>query len=137
MTLVLVRHARAGSRSDWEGDDRLRPLDEKGLRQAERLVELLASFPVSRIVSSPYLRCLQTVEPLAEARGLAVEPCEELGEELQWERGVELLRGLAAADAVACGHGGIDAALGFELPFRKAAVWVFERGLEAPKLLER
>jgi len=137
MTLVLVRHARAGSRSEWEGDDRLRPLDGKGLKRAELLVELLASYPVSRIVSSPYLRCVQTMEPLAAARGLAVEPFEELGEELQWERGVELLRGLAAADAVACGHGGIDAALGFELPFRKGAVWVFERGLEAPRLLER
>jgi phosphohistidine phosphatase SixA len=135
MTLVLVRHGRAGDRLEWEGDDRLRPLDEKGLKQARRLVDLLAPFPVRRVVSSPYLRCMQTLEPLAAARGLAVEPCDELGEELQWERGVELLRGLADADAVACGHGGIDAALGFDLPFRKGAVWLFERGLETPQLL--
>ena len=35
MIVLLVRHARAGDRSEWEGDDRLRPLDKKGRRQAK------------------------------------------------------------------------------------------------------
>ena len=65
MIVLLVRHARAGDREKWEGDDRLRPLDRKGRRQAEGLVELLAEYPIERLLSSQYLRCIQTFEPLA------------------------------------------------------------------------
>jgi 8-oxo-(d)GTP phosphatase len=78
--LLLVRHASAGDRKSWKGDDRLRPIDERGERQAERLVEVLAGHRVARILSSPYVRCVQTVEPLARVRGLAVERREELAE---------------------------------------------------------
>jgi len=78
--LLLVRHASAGERKSWQGDDRLRPLDARGERQAERLVEVLAGHRVARILSSPYVRCVQTVEPLARVRGLAVERREELAE---------------------------------------------------------
>ena len=77
---VFVRHARAGDREKWEGDDRLRPLDRKGRRQAEGLVELLAEYPIERLLSSPYLRCVQSFEPLAQARGLEIEQVAELGE---------------------------------------------------------
>ena len=83
MTLVLVRHASAGDRHEWDGDDRLRPLDKKGRKQAARLLDVLADVTVRRIVSSPYLRCVQTVEPLARARGLEVESAPELGVEHQ------------------------------------------------------
>ena len=65
MTVILLRHASAGDRDGWDGDDRLRPLDEKGCREAETLVEELRRFTVRRVVSSPYTRCVQTVEPLA------------------------------------------------------------------------
>jgi phosphohistidine phosphatase SixA len=78
--VLLVRHGRAGERSKWEGDDRLRPLDKKGHRQAEGLVELLRPYAVDRILSSPYVRCVQTVEPLAGARELPLEEAEELAE---------------------------------------------------------
>ena len=70
MIVYLVRHARAGKRGEWEGDDRLRPLDERGVRQAQGLVEQLSGRELRRILSSPYVRCVQSVEPLAEARGL-------------------------------------------------------------------
>ena len=80
MTSVLVRHASAGDRDDWDGDDRLRPLDARGRRQAEELVELLGPLEVRRVVSSPYARCIETVEPLAEARGLSVELDDRLAE---------------------------------------------------------
>ena len=115
MALVVVRHARAGHRSEWEGDDRLRPLDKKGRKQAARLPEVLAELEIHRIVSSPSLRCMQTVEPLAAARGLEVEPAPELGEERQYSRGPALLETLLGADAVACVHGGIEHALGLDL----------------------
>ena len=69
VTLVVVRHGSAGDRDEWDDDDRLRPLDKKGRKQAARLVDVLAGSRIERIVSSPYLRCVQTVEPLARARG--------------------------------------------------------------------
>ena len=61
--MILLRHAWAGDSSKWKGDDRHRPLDERGRNQAERLVEKLADQEIERILSSPYDRCVQTVEP--------------------------------------------------------------------------
>jgi 8-oxo-(d)GTP phosphatase len=80
-TLLLVRHASAGSRSDWDGDDDLRPLDDKGSRQARRLAEVLPHFRPTEILSVPRTRCTQTVEPLAEKLGLEVQPLPVLGEQ--------------------------------------------------------
>ncbi|MGH2977341.1 MAG: SixA phosphatase family protein [Gaiellaceae bacterium] len=77
---VLVRHASAGDRRDWAGDDRLRPLDARGRRQSAALVELLRPLEPRRIVSSPYVRCVQTVEPLAAALGRPVEQDDRLAE---------------------------------------------------------
>lgn len=71
--LLLIRHAHAGDRTRWRGPDDERPLSEKGWRQARGLVALLSEGGVARITSSPSLRCVQTVLPLAEARGLQVE----------------------------------------------------------------
>jgi phosphohistidine phosphatase SixA len=122
VTLVLVRHAWAGSRKKWEGDDRRRPLDERGHRQALALVELVEPYPFSRILSSPYLRCIQTVEPLAAARGIPVEPREELAEERQEIDGPALLRALEGADAVLCTHGGSPWAELAGGDYRKGAV---------------
>jgi len=135
VTLVLVRHASAGDRLAWEGDDRLRPLDKKGRKQAARLVDVLAGARVGRIVSSPYLRCVQTVEPLARTRGLELEEAPELAEGRQWTEGPGLLRALLDEDAVACVHGGLHEALGIDLRFRKGAVWRFTDSLESPEIL--
>jgi phosphohistidine phosphatase SixA len=111
--LLVIRHGRAGDSSEWEGDDRLRPLDKRGRRQAEALVDSLAPFAIARILSSPYDRCVQTVEPLAAARGLPIETREELGEDRQAGDGVALARSLAGEDAAICVHGGLsDAAFG-------------------------
>jgi 8-oxo-dGTP diphosphatase len=71
-TVLLVRHASAGSRSAWTGDDRIRPLDECGRSQAEELVRLLAHFDPSLVVSADVVRCRQTVEPLADALRLPI-----------------------------------------------------------------
>jgi phosphohistidine phosphatase SixA len=101
--IVLIRHASAGDRDEWDGDDRLRPLDEKGRRQSEKLVEQLADAPLARILSSPYVRCVQTVEPLAGARGLPIETLEELGEVADPRAAVGALT--AADGAAVCVHG--------------------------------
>lgn len=106
--LLLVRHAQAGESASWAGDDSLRPLDERGRRQALGLVDALSRFEVERILSSPARRCLQTVEPLAAARGLDVEVRPELGEELQATEGAELATRHAGQPVVLCTHGGFQ-----------------------------
>jgi phosphohistidine phosphatase SixA len=103
VTSILLRHARAGDRSEWDGDDRLRPLDARGLRQAAELVELLRPHGIGRIVSSPYVRCIQTVEPLAAALGLEVELDARLAE----GAGRDAAALLAEDGVVACTHGDV------------------------------
>jgi len=102
--LLVVRHALAGHQSEWEGDDRLRPLDEKGRRQAAGLPGLLARFEIARIASGSYLRCTQTVEPLSEQRGLPIEERRELDEGAALGETLGLLRELGG-DAVLCTQG--------------------------------
>ena len=103
MTSVLLRHTSAGHRHDWDGDDRLRPLDARGRRQAVDLVELLQPLGVRRVVSSPYVRCVASVEPLAAALGLPVEQDERLAEGAG-RSAAELVR---EDGVVCCTHGDI------------------------------
>jgi 8-oxo-(d)GTP phosphatase len=110
MPLVVIRHARAGHSSEWTGDDRKRPLDERGVRQAAALVDELADSPLTRILSRPYDRCVQTVEPLALQLGLAVELRDELGEHRQQVEGVALVRSLVGEPVAVCVHGGLPEA---------------------------
>jgi 8-oxo-dGTP diphosphatase len=100
---ILLRHASAGDRSTWAGDDWHRPLDKKGRRQAEEIAAALATDDVRRVVSSPYVRCVQTVEPLAAALGLEVELDERLA-----EGGDGSAQALLDEDGVvACTHGDV------------------------------
>ena len=101
----LVRHGAAGDRHAWHDADELRPLDEEGRRQAEALVALLAEAVIERLLSSPYLRCVQTLEPLAAARGMPVETTPVLAEGAGGAGAVELLSRDEAL--VACGHGDV------------------------------
>ncbi|HZR94628.1 MAG TPA: phosphoglycerate mutase family protein [Gaiellaceae bacterium] len=101
MTVVLLRHAWAGDRDSWEGDDRLRPLDARGRRQAEALREALLVHGVRRAVSSPYVRCTETVAPLA----LDIVLDDRLAEGADADGARELL--LSLSDAVACTHGDV------------------------------
>ena len=80
MLAVLVRHGVAGDRAKWDGEDRLRPLDRRGERQAAALPESLSGLPIRRILTSPAVRCVQTVEPLAAALGIEVEETPALAE---------------------------------------------------------
>jgi len=104
--LLVVRHARAGNPAEWEGGDRLRPLDEKGRRQARGLPTLLAAYPLDRLASSPALRCTQTLEPLATERELPMETASELMEGASGEETLGLLHELADHAAV-CTHGDV------------------------------
>src|SRR4051812_44660391 len=90
MDVFVVRHAKAGSRRRFEGDDSLRPLSRSGKLQADGLVPLLANADIARVLSSPSVRCVQTVEPLAMALGIEVEVDEKLGEGHDWSHALEL-----------------------------------------------
>ena len=103
--MLVVRHARAGSRRRWDGPDETRPLSGRGRRQAGALVKLLVPFGPTRILSSPYVRCVQSVEPVSEKLGLAVEPSDALAERTPAEDVLALVRGLPDAPIVLCSHG--------------------------------
>ena len=144
-TLVLVRHGRAGSRSEWDGPDDLRPLDDKGRRQAQRLAEVLPLFAPVAVFSARRTRCEETVAPLGERLGLPVQRLAELGEE---EFAADPQAGLAVVErlltprpepgvAVVCSQGGAipSALLGLGVrwegvsgrrypPAAKGSVWV-------------
>ncbi len=133
-TILLVRHAHAGSSEAWIGDDRIRPLSRKGVTQSRGLVPLLDDQPIGTIHASPFVRCTQTVEPLAAARGLAVLPDDALAEG-SGDAALQLLRDLAGHDAALCTHGDIIPLVlrglgddGLRLPgkprWQKGSVWV-------------
>jgi phosphohistidine phosphatase SixA len=75
----LVRHAHAGDKRAWQSPDSLRPLSAAGRQEAHGLLTRLRDHPISRILSSPAVRCQQTVRPLAERRDLRVETADALG----------------------------------------------------------
>lgn len=105
VTIFLVRHAHAGRRSEWEGDDAARPVSERGAAQSAAITALLADRSVRRVVSSPSVRCVQTVEPLATAAGLSVETDERLAEGAGVDEAFDLLLELDHDHGVACTHG--------------------------------
>ena len=107
MTLYLLRHARAGRRSAWPGDDDLRPLTKVGKRQATGVAALLRDAPVSAIVSSPSLRCRQSVEPLARHTHLPVVVATGLAEDAELHEALRVLEKVIDETAVLCTHGDV------------------------------
>jgi 8-oxo-dGTP diphosphatase len=136
--VLLVRHCSAGSADRFAGLDRLRPLDGRGRRQAAALADAVrAEFAVRSILSSPYLRCRQSMEPLAQAAGLPVEVAEALAQGGAEDAALRLVRGLPPGDAVLCSHGDVLPALlerlaaedglalgGGPAPCAKGSAWV-------------
>jgi phosphohistidine phosphatase SixA len=108
----LVRHAHAGDKRAWLGPDAVRPLSAPGRREAHGLLTRLRDYPITRILSSPAVRCRQTVEPLARRRGLPIWPTGELDVHADPAALHRLLQDPAARHAVLCTHGElIDAVL--------------------------
>lgn len=136
--LYLLRHAKAGSRNSWTGDDWHRPLSKPGRRQAQGLVGLLDGRKVDRIVSSPYVRCVQSLEPLARERALPIEESEALAEGAQLSEVLDLVVELDGVAAVMCSHGdviqelvehlsGDGMVIEGEPDWRKGSLWILER----------
>lgn len=112
VTVLLVRHALAGRRADWPGDDALRPLSRDGLRQQAALRSLLPLFGPQRAYSAPRLRCEQTIAPIADDLGLSVtaEPLlSEEGYAGHPRAGVERVLRIAASGetALVCSQGAV------------------------------
>jgi 8-oxo-dGTP diphosphatase len=135
--LYLLRHAKAGDRDAWTEDDRLRPLTSKGRRQAEAFVGVFRDRAIDHVLSSPYVRCVQTVRPLALARRLPVEETDLLAEGARLGPAMGMLRGLSGA-AVLSGHGDLipeivehlhGRGMSMEDPpvWKKGSIWVLER----------
>lgn len=140
MTLYLLRHAQAGSRATWDGnDDTRRPLTSQGRRQAADLVGLLVDFPIDRVFTSPYLRCVETVAPLTARLEMPLEITEALAEGPE-DDALALVRSLGSGNVVMCSHGDIIPALldtfrrmdrvdlGTGPRCQKGSVWMLEPG---------
>ena len=136
MSIFIVRHAKAGSRHDWAGDDTERPLSKGGRRQADALAVRLGAERVTGLWSSPYVRCMQSLEPLGRALDLEVQPEDRIAEgapfELVLSFFVELTDG-----AVLCSHGDVipdllnalvrrGTAILTKPDWRKGAIWVLD-----------
>ena len=135
--LYLVRHAKAGERRLWDADDLHRPLSATGWKQSELVAKRLAKLEVSTLHSSPYVRCVQTLEPLAKRLKRSIEIEARLCEEEPFEPVIDLLAELPAG-AVLSSHGDVipttlaaleRRGMQFRTPpdWRKASVWVLKR----------
>jgi len=135
--LYLVRHAKAGDRNAWKGDDRLRPLSKEGRRQADSLARKLARLTNGELVSSPYERCLQTLHPLSSVLRLTVREDDRLAEEAPFE-GVLVLLADVPDGTVLCSHGDVipdtmaalqrrGCTVVGEPDWRKGSVWELQR----------
>ena len=140
--LLVVRHADAEDKRCWTSPDSLRPLSPTGRRQAEGLVVRLEDYPVDRILSSPTLRCQQTVRPLARDRFLDVEPLAALGVDASPIQLRALFWDPTLRNTVLCTHGEtigrlfaevveeglvVDSVPGGPLDWPKGSTWLLQR----------
>ena len=143
--LYLVRHADADIRGPG-ADDHLRPLSQVGQARAGLLADLLRPSAAGRIVSSPYVRCVQTVEPLATRRRRPVVLSDALAEGASIDEILRLLRHLPGG-SVACTHGDVlgELARGLDtvddrvgsISFDKGGFWVVLRDGDGLSLIEQ
>ena len=137
-SIFVIRHAEAGDRARWTGPDELRPLTRGGRLQATRVADRFADVPLVEVMSSPFVRCVQTVAPLAAVYGLTVEPRDDLAEGQPWgylEKAI--LEAEGQGPTAICVHGDMLRALMEELfergiarhvggCFKKGSTWVLE-----------
>ena len=138
MAIYLIRHAKAGSRSAWTESDSTRPLDDSGLRQSAAIAQHWSHAAPVAVFSSPRLRCVQTVTPLADRFGMEVQVEPDIEEDTPFERALRVVED-AADGTVFCSHGDvipdvIDALIrrgmnvnGMSGALRKGAMFVLHR----------
>lgn len=139
-TLLLVRHAKAGSRAEWDGADEDRPLSRSGRKQVPLVHRLAEACGADRVHSAPLVRCVHTVAPIAADLGVPV-----VDEELLTEKAYVGMEDLAAHRVLAiaaaggtplvCSQGGVipdlvrrlaemgTVSLGRHVESKKGSVW--------------
>jgi phosphohistidine phosphatase SixA len=142
MELIVVRHAHAGSRRDWPGDDISRPLTQRGRDEADRIALQFCQHLTTRLVSSPRLRCLQTLEPLAAKLGTEVTVDQRLDEQPCTADLLALIDEFADAPTMISTHGDVvpevlrvlrdERGLSIVDPLNwpKASAWVISRNAD-------
>ncbi len=137
MTLYIVRHAKAGKRSEWVGPDEMRPLSDKGWEQAQALAEKLKLISPTNLISSPATRCMQTLEPLSKAINIKIVSDQRLFEHGDIAKTLEVLEEVEDSTVISS-HGDMipevikllerrGMEIGSKPDWRKASVWVVER----------
>jgi phosphohistidine phosphatase SixA len=137
MPLYLIRCATAAKRRDWDGPDEDRPLTTVGRAQADALADWLGRQPIAHVLSSPSLRCVQTVTPLARRRDLEVEELSSLAPSHDVQLVLAWIRALPE-HSVLCSHGSLITRVmeiltrqGAEIAgtpdWRKGVTWVLQR----------
>jgi 8-oxo-dGTP diphosphatase len=125
--VLLHRHASAGERLELPRLDRVRQLDAAGRAEAGRLPWLLAGYEIEHVVSSPYRRCLESIEPLAAALGIAVQRADELAPDASLTDTRALLEKLDRRTLV-CTHREIfERLFDGRIVCEKGGTWVVER----------
>jgi len=137
--VYLIRHAKAMDPSEWSENDELRPLTADGRRQAAGLITLFADAALTALISSPHLRCVQTLEPLSEAWRMPVATSDAMAEGANVSDATELMLSAAAAGPAAlCTHGDVmmgvvrdllDSGVklrGDQTDFKKGSTWVLK-----------
>jgi 8-oxo-dGTP diphosphatase len=108
--IVVLRHAKAVAREEWDGDDATRPLSPRGKKQASSIVGPLRAFGARKLISSPAERCLRTLEPLSAALDRKVRRTPLISQDA-WEGGTSDARAVvgervrARKPVVLCSHG--------------------------------
>jgi 8-oxo-(d)GTP phosphatase len=135
-TVHLIRHAQAGSRSKWKGDDRVRPLSKRGRIQARLIADRISSMGVDLIHSSPFLRCTETVEPLSKLTGVSIHESSALAEGGDVTSTLDLIASAGGVRIALCSHGdvipevikrlrsdGVKVDSGGRFRFSKGSIW--------------
>lgn len=109
MVIYLVRHGAAGHRLIDDDTNTARRLDPTGAQQAAAIAAFVGTKPIDCVVSSPAVRCVETVEPTAAMFGLEVQRSESLNEGTDIDEAYELVQSLARTSprSVACSHGDV------------------------------
>jgi phosphohistidine phosphatase SixA len=137
-TRVLLSHAHAAGHTKVDALDSFRALSPAGWAQADGLsAELGGVVDFRCLLSSPSLRCRQTLMPLAQALGLDIDPVPELARSAGVDGVLRLLCSEAAHGAALCTHPEMVAgalmrlrrdgvALGLSVTAAAASAWLIE-----------
>ncbi|WP_298122603.1 NUDIX domain-containing protein [uncultured Aurantimicrobium sp.] len=126
--VVVLRHGKAASPSDWRGEDATRPLTERGLTQAHGIVGTIAAWKPKRFISSTAARCLATIAPVAKALGKDVKSTKKISQDA-FESGKGDVRSVVGEivrkrkSTVVCSHGPVSPAVIREIALATGTPW--------------